>query len=111
MNTFESELRRGVFKVGQCPKCNKVMWPPNDFCNVCFGNLTWRQLREPGILVEHSSKDGKAFGIAEFEGSVRIIGQIQNDSELKPGQTVRISKCGYEKTPQITFVVSDIGQN
>lgn len=104
MSVFESELRNGRFVVGQCQRCTKVCWPPTDFCSHCFGDLTWRQVLEPGVLVEFSSKDGKIFAMVEFEGIVRVMGTISNPDGLRPGAAVRIAKCGYEKTPQFLFV-------
>ncbi|MEM3006796.1 MAG: zinc ribbon domain-containing protein [Candidatus Nitrosotenuis sp.] len=103
MNKFEKELRNGRFLVGYCPKCNKITWPPNDFCNLCFGDLLWRQLNELGTLIEYSTKDGKQFCIAEFEGVVRVIGTISNTAALKPGQKVRLASCSFDDAPRFIF--------
>lgn len=99
--SFESELKKGRFMVGQCIKCHNVNWPPNDFCTKCFADLQWRPIKEPGTLIEWSSKDGQAFGIVEFE-NIRVIG-ILNDHELRPGQKMRISSCGFDDSPKFTF--------
>jgi hypothetical protein len=103
LNIFESELKKGRFVVGECPKCQKITWPPNDFCNKCFGKLDWRLIKEPGILVEWSSKEGRRFCIAEFEGTIRIMGTIPTDSEPKPGQKLRIVSCGFDDSPKLAF--------
>jgi hypothetical protein len=103
--SFESELKNGRFVVGECSKCQRITWPPNDFCSSCFGKLSWRRVREPGIIIEHSSKDGKRFCIVEFEGIIRVIGSIPNDSNPKPGQKVKISSCGFTDSPKFSFVV------
>ena len=105
MSVFESELKKGRFVVGQCTKCQKTMWPPNDFCGFCFGVLSWRAIKEPGVLVEYSAKDGKIFAMAEFEGSIRVMGIIANDIDLKPGQKIRVASCGFDAMPKFTFYV------
>ncbi|MEW6043532.1 MAG: zinc ribbon domain-containing protein [Thermoproteota archaeon] len=103
MNRFESELKRGKFLVGHCAKCDKITWPPNDFCSFCFGELSWRQIREPGILVEHSGKDGKQFCIVEFEGVVKVMGTVSNATALRPGQKIRLLSCDFDGSPKFTF--------
>ncbi len=103
MSVFESELKKGRFVVGECSKCQKITWPPNDFCSHCFGSLVWRDVREPGIIVEHSSKDGKVFCIAEFENTVRIMGTISGNTAPKPGQQVRVASCSFDDSPKFTF--------
>jgi uncharacterized OB-fold protein len=106
MNQFEEGLKSGRFLVGECVRCKKITWPPSEFCNKCFGNLKWRKIIEPGVLIEFSSKDGKVFGIVEFEGTVRIMGTISNPEGIRSGSEVRVHRCGFEKTPQITFSVT-----
>jgi hypothetical protein len=101
--SFESELKQGRFIVGECTKCHKINWPPSQYCNNCFGELKTRPIREPGILLEWSSKDDKIFGIVEFEKSIRVIGVISQSSVHKPGETMRIVSCGFDGTPKFTF--------
>jgi uncharacterized OB-fold protein len=103
MSFFETELKKGRFVVSECTKCHKVTWPPNDFCRFCFGDISWRDVKEPGILVEYSAKNGQRFCIAEFEEIVRIVGTIPEDTGLKPGKKIRIAKCGFDSTPQFVF--------
>jgi len=103
--SFESELKQGRFIVGECAKCRKTSWPPSQYCNNCFGELKARPVREPGILLEWSSKDGKTFGIVEFEKSIRVIGVISGDSEPKSGDIMKVISCGFAKTPKFTFTV------
>lgn len=105
MSVFEAELKKGRFVVGECSKCKKITWPPNDFCSYCFGNLSWRNVKEPGILVEYSAKDNKRFCIAEFENTIRIMGMISNNTEPKPGQRIRIISCGFDDSPKFIFVL------
>jgi len=94
MNRFETELKNGNFLIGECPKCNLVIWPPSDFCNKCFEPVKWKKSQLNGKLVEFSIKEGKHFCLAEFEGAIRIIGL------LKPGkkepivdQKVKLDSC------------------
>ncbi len=103
MSVFESELKKGKFVVGECSKCQKITWPPNDFCSNCFGSLSWRSVKEPGIVVEYSSKDGRIFCMAEFEGAIRVMGTISGNADLNPGQKIRIASCSFDEYPKITF--------
>ncbi|HET8719444.1 MAG TPA: hypothetical protein VFM64_00420 [Candidatus Nitrosotenuis sp.] len=103
MNRFESELKKGNFFVGECTKCKKIAWPPSDSCNRCFVDLAWRKIREPGILIEYSSKDGKLFGIVEFEEHVRVMGSLSNSKHLEPGQKIRILGCSFDEAPRFQF--------
>jgi uncharacterized OB-fold protein len=104
MSIFESELKNGRFVVGECTKCQKIAWPPNDFCSRCFGNLSWRNVKEPGILVEYSARNDEIFCIVEFENTIRIMGTISNNMHLKPGQKIKILSCGFEDSPKLRFV-------
>lgn len=103
MSQFESELKKGNFFVGECTKCKRTNWPPSDSCNKCFGDLVWRKVREPGILIEYSSKDGKMFGIVEFEDQVKVMGSLSNSRHLEPGQKIRIRGCGFDDAPRFQF--------
>ncbi|MGQ0606667.1 MAG: Zn-ribbon domain-containing OB-fold protein [Candidatus Nitrosotenuis sp.] len=101
---FESELKKGKFVVGECAKCHKVSWPPNESCNRCFGGLTWRAVKEPGTIIEWSAKDDVMFCMTEFEESVRVLGIISGNNDLKPGQKVKIASCDFDETPKFTFI-------
>ncbi|MGQ0771440.1 MAG: Zn-ribbon domain-containing OB-fold protein [Nitrososphaerota archaeon] len=103
MSVFEAELKKGRFVIGQCTKCQKTTWPPNDFCGFCFGDMSWRAIKEPGVLVEYSAMDGKIFAMAEFEESIRVMGLIANDVSLKPGQKIRVASCGFDIIPKFIF--------
>lgn len=100
---FESELKKGSFVVGRCTKCNNGSWPPSDFCTKCFGSLQYSPIKQPGILIEWSSKEDKIFGIVEFENTIRVIGTITNHIDLKPGQKMKITSCGFDGSPKFTF--------
>lgn len=96
MNTFEQELKNNNFVCSSCPKCNKLVWPPSDFCNSCFGSVVWRQVTKTAKLVEFSRHDNEVFCIAEFEGNIRIMGSIKNASSLKIGQSLTLVKCDFD---------------
>lgn len=102
--SFESELKKGRFTVGQCTKCSRVSWPPSESCSNCFGELLQRPVKEPGIIIECSAIDGKAFAMAEFEGVIRILGSI-SEKNLEPGNKVKITSCSYDQTPKFTFAL------
>lgn len=100
MNIFQQELKNNNFVCSSCQKCNKLVWPPSDFCNSCFGSVTWRQVAKTAKLVEFSSQGNEVFCIAEFESSIRIMGSIQNASDLKIGQSLTLIKCGFDGKEQ-----------
>ena len=104
MNIFESELKAGRFVIPECPRCQKIAWPPSESCSKCFGNTVWRTADHTGTLVEHSAKDGKTFCMVEVEGSFRIMGTLECDGAPAPGQRVRLSSCGFDGAPKFTFV-------
>jgi uncharacterized OB-fold protein len=102
MNVFEAELKNGRFVVPECPRCQKIIWPPSEYCTRCFGNVIWRTVNDSGILVEYSSKDGKMFCIAEFE-KIRIMGSFHCEKTPVIGQKIKISSCGFDNSPKFTF--------
>lgn len=99
---FESELEKGKFSVGECAKCQKTTWPPNDFCSTCFGSLNWRQVKQPGIVIEYSAKDDKTFCLAEFEGAIRVMGVILSTPKI--GQRIRVADCGFDGLAKFSFI-------
>ncbi|TBR12269.1 MAG: hypothetical protein EPO62_00455 [Candidatus Nitrosotenuis sp.] len=103
MMIFEAELKNGRFVVPECPKCQKLVWPPSDSCTRCFGNTVWRTADEPGTLVEYSAKDGKLFCMVEFENSIRVMGALECDKAPAVGQKVRVLSCGFDNSPRFTF--------
>ena len=97
MNQFEIELKKNNFVCSECSKCRKIVWPPSDFCSFCFGQVTWRQISRNGKLIEFSKKDNVIFCIAEFENTIRIIGELETRLQ-KPiiGQDLYLVKCEYD---------------
>ena len=100
--SFESELKNGRFSIGECTKCQKVIWPPNDFCNNCFGTLKWRPVKEPGILLEYSSKDGMPFAMIGFERVIKVLGTVSGTPKI--GQRVKVASCGFDDSPKFSFI-------
>jgi len=102
---FESELKKGVFIVGKCPKCNKVTWPPSDYCNICFGDLDWKESSYNGKLIEFTKKNDKNFCITEIDEGIRIMGTlILNSTKPEIGSKVQLEKCGI-KNGNYSFVM------
>ncbi len=89
---FQSKLEKGVFVVGECIKCKKIIWPPSEFCDRCFGNVDFRPSSKIGKILEFSKKGDSVFCVAEFEKDVRIIGALKNQKNPRIGQKVKIEK-------------------
>ena len=103
MTKFENELKNNNFVCSECIKCQHMVWPPSDFCNRCLGSVIWRPVSHMAKLVEISSKDGKMFCIAEFEGNIRVFGTIQGRSTPSPGDNLVLEYCNYDNTPKFVF--------
>ncbi len=105
MNRFEKELKEGNFVCGECPNCKNIVWPPSEYCSACLGGVIWRGASRSGTLIEYSRKNGEWFGMAEFEGKIRILGTIMSDNEPRVGQKLRLEKCGYDEGERFLFNV------
>lgn len=104
MNKFEIELKKGKFVCSECTKCNKLVWPPSDFCNVCFDNVKWRQVSKKGKLIEFSKKDNTIFCIAEFENMIRVMGELETGLKTPSiGQDLELVKCNYDNKEKFFF--------
>lgn len=104
MTVFESELKNGRFVCSECVKCNKLVWPPSNFCNSCFSKVRWRQVSTTAVLVEFSKKNDTVFCIAEFEGIIRVMGSLEADEkELIIGKELQLAKCDYNGTERFIF--------
>lgn len=104
MTIFERELKNGRFVCSECVKCNKLVWPPSDFCNSCFSKVRWRQVSTTAVLVEFSKKDETIFCIAELEGAIRVMGALEADTkELTVGKELQLVKCDYDGTERFIF--------
>lgn len=107
MNQFEDALKNGKFVCGECLKCNKLVWPPSDFCNICFSKVTWRPVSKKGKLVEFSKKDNIIFCMAEFENAIRIMGELETGSKIPSiGQSLELVKCSYADKEKFFFQIN-----
>ena len=52
MNKFEDELKTGNFVTSECNHCNRIVWPPSNYCDNCFREVNWRKVSENGIIIE-----------------------------------------------------------
>lgn len=93
--SFESELSQGNFYIPECVKCSKIIWPPSEFCNHCFGEITIRKKISEGKIIEFSRKDEEYFCIVEFENQIRVMAKMTNIPKI--GQMVKILKTGISK--------------
>ncbi len=89
---FESELSKGNFYIPKCTKCFKVVWPPSEFCNHCFGDVSLKKKVFEGKIIEFSRQDDEYFCLVEFEKEIRVMAKMLNTP--KTDQRVKISKCG-----------------
>ena len=87
---FESELAKGFFCIPECTKCKKIVWPPSEFCNHCFGEVSLKKGDFEGKIIEFSRQDEDYFCIVEFEESIRIMAKISKSPKI--GQIVKITK-------------------
>jgi uncharacterized OB-fold protein len=104
MIRFEEELKKNNFVCSECMNCKHLVWPPSDFCNKCFGNVTWRSISRCAKLIEVSSVNGKHFCVAEFEGNIRVFGTVKVKSIPYVGQNLILEYCNYDISPKFVFL-------
>jgi len=92
---FETKLKEGIFCVPECNECKKIVWPPAEFCNRCFGNTSLSERNFEGKIIEFSSKNNQYFCIVEFEKTFRLIATTSKIPNV--GQSVKMSKCGISE--------------
>ncbi len=96
MNRFETELMIGNFVTSECHYCDRIVWPPSNYCDNCFKEVNWRKVSENGTIIELSKKEDDVFCITEFENKIRIMGKLDAKIDtVKPGQTAKLSKCVF----------------
>jgi len=103
MTPFEEELKKGKFVCGECQNCKKLVWPPSNYCNRCFKQVTWRSVSQTAKLIEFSKKDDVIFCIAEFENEIRVMGSLQTDTKPVIGQDLKLIKCSYNGNEEFVF--------
>jgi len=90
--SFESELLQGKFCIPICAVCEKIVWPPAEFCNYCFGQVSLKKGDFEGKIIEFSRQNEEYFCVVEFENTIKLMAKIFQIPKI--GQTVKISKCG-----------------
>jgi len=100
--SFESELLQGKFCIPECTVCKKIVWPPAEFCNHCFGQVSLKKGDFVGKIIEFSRQNEGYFCLVEFEKTIRIMAKILQIPEI--GQTVKISKCGISNGNHFFYV-------
>ena len=90
--SFESELSQGKFFIPLCTVCKKVVWPPAEFCNHCFGTISLKKGDFVGKIIEFSKQNEEYFCLVEFENTIRIICKMTQTPLID--QSVKITKCG-----------------
>ena len=104
MNKFETELKAGNFVTSECVHCDKIVWPPSDYCDRCFNEVSWRKVSKNGTIIEVSKKEDDTFCITEFEDKIRIMGKLNAEIHMaKPGQTVKLTKCLFNDKNRFFF--------
>lgn len=91
---FESELSKGKFHIPECTVCKKIIWPPAEFCNQCFGAISLKNGNFEGKIIEFSKQNDDYFCLVEFENTIRVMAKISREPEI--GQLVKILKCGIQ---------------
>ena len=104
MNNFESEVKAGNFVTSECINCNKIVWPPSDYCDNCFKEVNWRKVSTDGTIIELSKQDKDVFCITEFENKIRVMGKLDAEIDMvKPGQAVKLTKCLFNDKNSFFF--------
>ena len=107
MNKFESEVMAGNFVTSECIDCNKIVWPPSNYCDNCFKEVNWRKVSSNGKLIEWSKKNNDIFCIAEFENTIRVLGKLDSKNVIpKPGQLLKFISCSLKDKPKFFFILT-----
>ena len=89
---FETELSQGKFMIPECSVCKKIVWPPTEFCNDCFGAVSLKNDDFEGKILEFSKQNNDYFCLVEFEKNLKIMAKMTETPKI--GQMVKILKCG-----------------
>ncbi|KAF6247569.1 hypothetical protein C6990_03730 [Nitrosopumilus sp. b3] len=92
---FETELSQGNFYIPECMRCSKIIWPPSEFCNHCFGEIIFKKKIVEGRIIEFSHKNEEYFCLVEFENQIRVMAKMSNSPKI--GQIVKLVKSGIIK--------------
>ena len=91
---FEEELEKGNFVICFCPNCNQTVWPPQNSCNICFGDVIWKDSKRIGKILEYSKDDKGYFCLVELEDNIRILGRLVSNNPPEINSQVKIEHCG-----------------
>ena len=89
---FEEELTKGNFTIPECLSCKKIIWPPAEFCNVCYNETSLKTGQFTGKIIEYSKQNEEYFCMVEFLDSFRLMAKTNDKPEI--GKIVKITKCG-----------------
>ena len=106
MTFFEEQLKKGIFQISYCEKCNYTIWPPNEICHACFNKSEWKKSNNIGKIIEFSKKDSTYFGLVEIDYGIRIMGEISSTSIPKTGQSVTMN-VSFDSKPNYSFIVEN----
>jgi len=93
--SFEKELVKGRFYIPECKVCEKLVWPPSEFCDNCNKEISLKKEEFEGKIIEFSRQNEEYFCVVEFCDSIRIMAKMM--TLPKKDQIVKISKCGIIK--------------
>ena len=106
MNRFDIELKKGNFITSECQYCQKIVWPPSNYCNKCLNPVRWRDVSLYGKIIEWSKKGNDIFCISEFENTIRIIGKLDGkDKTIRSGKSVKLSNCSMNDKCKFFFTL------
>ena len=103
---FDEQLKKGVFQICYCKKCNKTTWPPKEICHICHNKSNWKKSTNFGLILEFSKKESTYFGLIEIDDGIRILGDITSTSTPKIGQVVRMD-VSFNFKPHYSFFVEN----
>ena len=103
MNRFQNELVKGNFVISRCEKCNKNVWPVNDFCDNCFSRVYWVRGSRSAKIIEYSRKNDNWFCLVETADHIRMLGTLESDTEPKIKQKIVLNNCYFDKKPYFIF--------
>ncbi len=118
---YLAELKNGRLVGRKCPRCQRVLVPPREFCEQCFVPTTeWVELKDTGTVqtfaVCHIAWDASRIdqpqvpaviaidGASPGHGILHLLGEVDPD-RVRVGQRVRaVWKPAAERTGAITDI-------
>ena len=90
---FEEELTKGNFTIPECSSCKKIVWPPAEFCDVCYNETRLKSGQFTGKIIEFSKQGNEYFCMVEFVDSFRLMvssfrpmGRLPSSEKYRPGE-------------------------